>query len=115
MNKLLGLGPFEITIALLVYGFFSYCLMKIAEKSGLIDKLWWAWIPVLQILLMLKVAKVGWWWILLLLVPFLNIVIGILIWVKISKSLNKSWWWGVLMFVPGVDLFVLAYLAFSKS
>lgn len=109
-----AVGPIEISAALLVYLFFSFCLFKIAVKAGLQQRAWWGWIPILQVFLMLQVAGVPWWWIFLFLIPFVNLVIGIVMWVKIAKKMSKPWWTGILMFVPGVDLFVLGYLAFSR-
>jgi hypothetical protein len=106
-----------IPILLLVamYAFFAYCLILIAKKTGNDQNTWWAWVPILQVLLILKIAGVQWWWIFLFLVPLVNIAVAIYIWVKISKSLSKHAIWGVLMIVPFFDLFVLAYLAFSKT
>ena len=103
--------PFSAGV--LLYVFFAFCLVKIAEKLNL-EKTWWGWIPILQIILMLKAAQKPWWWIFLLLIPFLNIVVGLIIWFKIAQNLGKSGWLGLLMVVPVVDLFVLAYFAFSK-
>jgi hypothetical protein len=104
----------DFSLILLVYLYFSYCLKKIALRLGLENKSWWAWIPILQVVLMLKMAPVPWWWIFLFLIPLVNIAIGITVWVKISNRLQKSFWYGVLMIVPGVDLIILGYLAFSK-
>lgn len=115
MNNLIPpFGPFEISIGLFIYAFFGFCLFKIAQKKGIVDKAWWGFIPILQVLLMLKVAGKPWWWIFLFLIPFVNLVVGIILWIKIAEALGKSKWMGVLMIVPGVDLFVLGYLALSK-
>ncbi len=108
------LGPLQITIGLLIYAFFGYCLYRMAQKLNLSDKAWWGWVPVMQVLLMLKMAGKAWWWIFLFLIPLVNIVIGIIVWIKIAQALNKPKWTGVLMIVPGIDLFVLGYLALSK-
>lgn len=115
MNNLIPpFGPFEISIGLVIYAFFGYCLYRIAQKLNLSDKAWWGFVPILQVLLMLKTAGKPWWWIFLFLIPLVNIVIGILVWINIAQALGKSKWTGVLMLVPGVDLFVLGYLALSK-
>ena len=68
----------------------------------------------MQVLLILKIAAVEWWWILLFLIPFVNIAIAIYVWVRVAKALSKHPVWGMLMIVPGIDIFALAYLAFSK-
>lgn len=108
-------GPLQILIGLAIYAFFAFCLVRLAQKTNLTEKAWWGWVPVLQVLLMLKIAGVAWWWIFLLLIPFVNLIMGIIIWMKISEKLNKSKWFGLLMFIPGVDLIVLGYLALSSS
>jgi hypothetical protein len=84
------------------------CLAAVAKKGGESEKSWWAWVPVLQVLLILRVAKIDWWWIFFFLIPFVNIAIAIYIWVRVAKTLGKHPVWGVLMVVPGLDLFVLA-------
>jgi uncharacterized membrane protein YoaK (UPF0700 family) len=85
-----------------------------AQKTGFQTQAWWAWVPIMQALLMLKMAGVAWWWIFLFLIPIVNIVIGIIVWMKIAERLSKPKWLGVLMIIPAVDLFVLGYLALSK-
>ncbi len=105
---------FSFVALFLVYAFFAVCLAAVAKKGGESEKSWWAWVPVLQVLLILRVAKIDWWWIFFFLIPFVNIAIAIYIWVRVAKTLGKHPVWGVLMVVPGLDLFVLAYLAFSK-
>ena len=92
-----------------------FVLSAVARKTNNADRAWWAWLPVMQVLLILKAASVEWWWIFLFLIPFVNIAVAIYVWVRVAKALSKHPVWGVLMIVPGVDLFVLAYLAFSKS
>ena len=106
---------FSGLLFVLVYAFFAYCLSAIARKTGQSDRAWWAWVPIMQVLLILKSAGVEWWWIFLFLIPFVNIAVAIYVWVRIAKALSKHPVWGVLMVVPGIDLFILAYLAFSKS
>lgn len=104
-----------VFLFVVAYVFFAYCLSLIAKKANQSERAWWAWVPVMQVLLVLKVAAVEWWWIFLFLIPFVNIAVAIYVWVRVAKALSKHPAWGVLMVVPGVDLFVLAYLAFSKS
>ena len=98
----------------MVYGFFAFCLSAIAKKTGHEERAWWSWVPVLQVLLILKIGGVDWWWIFFFMIPFVNIAIAIYVWVKVAKALSKHPIWGVLMIVPVFDIAVLAYLAFSK-
>jgi hypothetical protein len=110
-----GFPMLSVFLFIIVYAFFAYCLSRIAEKTNHGDRAWWAWLPVMQVLLILKVAAIEWWWIFLFLIPFVNIAVAIYVWVRVAKALAKHPVWGVLIVVPGLDLFVLAYLAFSKS
>lgn len=106
----LGIGMF-IGI-LLVYAFCAYCLQVIAQKTNT-DPGWWAWVPILNVLLMLKIAGRPTWWIILFFVPLVSIVIGILVFVDICKKRGKSGALAIGMLIPVVNFGVLGYLAFS--
>ena len=71
------------------------------------------WLPILNALLLLKIAEKPLRWIILLILPLVNIVITILVMVKICERLNKPGWLVVGMILPVVNLVVLGYLAFS--
>lgn len=58
--------------SLVFYLFYSYCLYLLAEKLGE-KNTWMAFIPVLNIILMFRMAKMSPWWILSIFVPLLNI------------------------------------------
>ena len=47
---------------------------------------WAAIIPIYNALVLLQVAGRPWWWILLLLVPIVNIVIGVIVSIDVAKS-----------------------------
>jgi len=94
------------------YIYISLALQTIANKTGT-ENAWWAWIPILNIILILNVAKKPLWWIILLLIPFVNIVVGIIVWMAVAEARNKPNWWGIIMIVPVVGIFVPGYLAWS--
>ncbi len=48
-----------------------------------------------------------------MLVPFVNLIIFILIWMDIAKILGKPAWLGILILVPFVNLAMMWYLALS--
>ena len=95
------------------YVYMAVCLMIIANKTGHTENSWFAWIPILNIILMLQVADKPIWWIILLLIPLVNIVMGIIIWMAIAEARGKESWWGILMIIPVVGLIVPGVLAFS--
>ena len=97
---------------LVLYVYHALALQTIATKTNT-ENPWFAWIPILNIILMLNIAKKPIWWILLFLIPLANIVIAIIVWMGIAEARNKPNWWGILLIVPVVNLIVPAYLARS--
>jgi len=110
-----ALGAFAlvfIVIALAAYVYMALALSTIAKKTNT-ENPWLAWIPIINIILMLNIAKKPLWWIILCLVPFVNIVILVLVWMGIAEARNKPNWWGILIIVPIVGLIVPGYLAWA--
>lgn len=95
-----------------LYVYFSLCLMKIAQKTNT-PNAWMAWIPIVNIVLMLQIAKQPVWWIILMLIPLVNIIIGIIVWMKVAEARGKPGWVGALLIVPVAGLLVPGYLAFT--
>lgn len=106
-----GLSSF--IFAVVAHVFLALILMGIANKTKT-KNAWFAWIPILNIVLMLNIAKRPVWWLILLLIPFVNIIIGIIIWVDICKARGKSGWWVILLFIPIVNIIALCILAWGK-
>ena len=100
-------------IALLIYLFHCYCCMLICQKTsnppGIL-----VWVPVVQLLPLLRAAGMSGWWFLAYFVPVLNIVAQVLWCFNISKARGKSVWVGVLLLLPVTSLFAFLYLAFSN-
>lgn len=107
-----GMLLFLLVFAVLAYVYTSLALQTIAQKTNT-ENPWFAWIPIINIVLMLNIAKKPVWWILLLLIPGVNIVIAVIIWMAIAEARNKPNWWGILAIVPFVNLIVPGYLAWS--
>ena len=111
-----GLGMGIIFIALLfglaAYFYISLALQTIATKTNTANT-WLAWIPIANLFLMLSIAKKPMWWFLLLLVPLLNIVIAIMVWMAMAEARGKPSWWGILTIVPVANLVVPGVLAWS--
>jgi hypothetical protein len=103
---------FMVVIAIAVYVYFALALQTIAKKTNT-ENAWWGWVPILQIILMLNIAKKPIWWIILLLIPIVNIVIGIIVWMAVAEARNKPSWWGIILIVPVVGIIVPGYLAWS--
>ena len=100
---------FIAVFSLFSYVYFSWALMRIAQRLNVANA-WLAWIPVANLVLMAKMAKMHWWPVLLLLtliIPFINfigvIVFGVFmtIWVwKICEARKRPGWWALLALIP---------------
>lgn len=102
-------GMFLLVFAA-IYVFFALCIMKIAQKTNT-DNAWWAWVPLLNIILMLNVARKPVWWIILFFVPLVNIIISILVLIGVAEARGKGAIWGIITaFIPIIGF---PYLAFS--
>jgi hypothetical protein len=97
---------------LVFYVYFSMCIMKIAQKLG-VENAWLAWIPIINIWILVQCAGKEWWWILLCFIPIANIIAVIVIWMAIAERRGKPSWLGILMIVPLANLIVPGYLAFT--
>ncbi len=102
-----------IAVIVAFYAFVCWPWMMIARKLGLAG--WMAWVPIIQIFLLFKMANRPLWWIFFLLIPVVNILIPIKLWMDIAKRFNKSILLGILMIVPVLNLLIPWYLAFSPA
>ncbi len=107
-----GLLIVLLVVGLAAYVYMALALQTIAKKTNT-ENDWFAWIPILNLILMLNVARKPLWWIVLFFIPLVNIVIVIVVWMGVAEARGKPSWWGVLMIVPVVNLIVPGYLAWS--
>lgn len=106
---LTALGTAAVVLFLL-YLYFSITLMVIARKTGT-RSAWLAWIPVANLFLMCQAGRRPAWWGLLLLVPGVNVLVGVMVWISIAEARGRLAWTGALILVPVLGLLVPAYLA----
>lgn len=99
---------------IIFYIYLAICLQVLAKKTGTKNG-WMAWIPIADIFLMINIANKPLWWFVLLLIPIVNIVIGIVLWMAIAERRGKENWIGVLIIVPVVGIVIPGYLAFSEK
>ncbi len=110
-----GMFMFFLLIVAVIYVLMAISLMKIANRTNT-PNAWFAWIPILNLILMLQIAERPMWWLIFWLVPIINIVgivLNFVIWIDIAKKLGKSAVWGVLAIL--IPIIFMPYLAFSKS
>ena len=113
-------GAFVFVILAALYVYTSFALMEIAKKNRA-GPLWLAWVPIANIILMLKMAKLQWQWVFAIFIGIIPVIGGALImagfvyvWWQICKSMHKPEWYAILMIVPVVNLVVMGYLAWGK-
>ena len=99
-------------LVLVLYVYHALALQTIATKTNT-ENPWFAWIPILNIILMLNIAKKPIWWIILFLIPLVNVVIYVILWMGAAEARGKPNWWGILTIVPVANLIVPGYLAWS--
>lgn len=110
----LGAGIFMFCMILFValYVYMALALQTIANKTNT-ENSWLAWIPIANLILMLNIAKKPIWWIVLFLIPIVNIVIAVMVWMAVAEARGKPSWWGILFIVPVANLVVPGVLAWS--
>ena len=102
-----------VVIGLAFYLFYCYCAKRICEKCGVNPGIL-IWIPIVNLIPLLQVAKMAVWLIILFFVPIVNLVVAIMMWAKICTARGKSPWLVIMMFIPIVNIVFIPYLAFSE-
>lgn len=104
-------------VSIALYVFMSWAYMIIAKKLNM-ENAWFAWVPVLNLILMAQIGDINPWTLLLIIIPFVNVFYLIYFLVvssmKMSEKLGLDKYLGLLMFVPVVQYVFLGYLAWGK-
>lgn len=88
---------FVILFYLFLYVFFSYVQYLLSKKLD-VQYSWLAWVPLLSIFNLVKIAGLSYWWILGLFIPLWNIYATIKIYGGISKRTGHGGWWTAWLF-----------------
>ena len=122
---------FFILILLPFYIYFALVFVKLAKRTGT-PNAWLAWIPLLNLFLIAKIAQFHWWPIIFLILGYVfgsgllgsgtwllilgtlfSMVFGIfsLIWIwKIFVRVGRPGWWTLFLFIPGLGFFIYLVL-----
>ncbi len=104
--------------SLAMYIYMALTLMKTAQKLGA-ENAWYAWIPILNMILLFKLGEQNPWLILLMLIPGVGaLVVGILAIIATMKVCEKRGYdklLGLLMLVPIANLILWGMLAWGKK
>lgn len=100
---------FIFVLFVLGIAFFTYAgLWKIFEKAG--KPGWAAIIPIYNLIVLLEIVRKPTWWIVLMLIPYLNIIWIIWTYNLLSKSFGKDEGYTIgIIFLPFVFLPMLGF------
>jgi len=112
MSELFG-AMFSLAFFVAIYAFFAICIQTLAKKTET-ENAWMAWVPVLNMVLLLNVAGKPTWWIVLFFIPIVNFVMAIMVMMSVAERVEKPSWVGALVVVPFFGTLVIPYLAFSS-
>ncbi len=87
---------------------------KLAKKMN-DEAPWMAWVPVLNLFQLARLAQKPGWWGILILVPFVGIIIYIMMMVEVLKRLKQESIMVLLFIVPVANIIYPYYLAFSDD
>jgi hypothetical protein len=104
-------GGIGAIIGLLIAVIVIASMWKIFTKAG--EPGWAAIIPIYNLIVLLKIAGRPLWWILLLLIPFVNLIVVILVYIDLARKFGKGAGYGIGLALLG-PIF-LPMLAFSDA
>ena len=79
---------FFLVFAVGMYIYVALALQTIANKTGTLNA-WLAWIPIANIILMLNIARKPLWWFVLCLIPVVNLVMIVIIWMGVAEAVTN--------------------------
>jgi len=95
-------------VALIVAVVLIVAWWKIFTKAG--KPGWTALIPIYNVIVMLQVVGRPVWWIILFLIPVVNFIIGIIVFLDLAKSFGKSTGFGIgLILLNMIFVLILAF------
>lgn len=106
------LGAIDTFSSLLTYVSISLAVYRLSVKAGLSKRSWWAWVPVLDVLLVLSMIKKSYWWVWGFFIYFLSLfllnqVFGAFFWTSYF-GLTLSYFVRPLVF--WLSFFLLAFM-----
>lgn len=103
-----------LVLSIAMYIYTAYCLYAIAKKTNTPNP-WYAYIPILNLVLIFQIIRQSPWWILAMFIPIVNIFVMIWMWMELAAVCNRPKWWGILMIISPVNLILLWFMAFREG
>lgn len=86
-------------------------MWKLFQKAG--KPGWASIIPIYNLVVILEIVNKPIWWIVLFFIPFVNVIVGFIVWHELSKSFGKDMLYTLgLFFLPFI---FIPYLAFTDA
>ena len=96
-------SPVSIIFGLLVALLMIVAMWKVFTKAG--QPGWASIIPIYNIYIWCKIVGRPWWWILLMLIPFVNFIVAIILCIDLAKSFGKGVGFGIGLALLGIIFF----------
>lgn len=91
----------------------AVALWKMAERTKE-EPQWFAIVPVLNVVLLLKIARKPMWWLILFLLPIVNIIVLVITTMAICERFGLDKWWGLVAVLSPFNLVLYLYMAFGN-
>ena len=100
-------------VSLVLYVYCALALQTIAKKTNA-ENVWFAWIPILNLILFLNIAEKPLWWIALILLTPASPVMMIIALVALLKKRNyPGWWWLLFVLLAPISFIFLGLVAWK--
>lgn len=106
-----ALGVGYLIFMFVIIAFYIVCYWKVFTKAG--QPGWAAIVPIYNIVVLLQIVGRPVWWIVLLLIPCVNIVIALLVYLDLARVFGKGTGFGIGLFLLGIVF--LPILAFGDA
>jgi hypothetical protein len=93
-------SPLSMIVGLLIALLLVIAMWKVFTKAG--QPGWASIIPIYNLYIWCKIVGRPGWWIILLLVPFVNIIVGIILCIDMAKSFGKGVGFGIGLALLGI-------------
>src|SRR2546425_10588352 len=96
-------SPGSTIVGLLFALLIIVAMWKVFTKAG--QPGWASIIPIYNLYIWCKIVGRPWWWILLMLIPFVNFIVAIILCIDLAKSFGKGPGFGIGLALLGVIFF----------
>jgi hypothetical protein len=108
-----GVGGAVFLVFIVIYVLGALPLMGIFNKAS--EPGWAAFVPIYNIIVLLKVVGRPWWWIILLIIPFVGFIVWIIVAYDLARSFGKGIGFTIGLVIPYVNWIFLMILWLGQA